>query len=110
VAKAAPTNEPPEISDAELDSLAGVVATNTAVLRPPTVASQAAERVVEHRAARVAEQVMTLSDFMILKGEKGISFGPDFTAACLEVSPVVAWSRFDEAKRYALAVKLGMVE
>jgi hypothetical protein len=48
-------NEPPEISDAELDSLAGVVASQTAVLRP-TVQSQAAERVVEHRAARVAEQ------------------------------------------------------
>lgn len=75
-----------------------------------TVQSQAAERVAEHRAERLADMpALTLSEFMLLKGEKGVQFGPDFTAAVEALTPGVPWAKYSDTQRHALAVVLGMI-
>ena len=84
-------NEPPPVTDDELDSL---VRTKTEKLRPPEAALPG----------------MSLSDFMLLKGEQGVQFGAEFNAAVAELTPGKAWPKYTDADRYALAVKLGMVK
>jgi recombination protein RecT len=71
---------------------------------PVTVEGEVSE------APETVQSGMTLTDFMTLKGELGIQFGPDFTAAVEALTPGKPWPKYDDADRYALAVKLGMVE
>ena len=58
----------------------------------------------------VAAPGMSLDDFMLAKGEHGIQFGADFSAACEALFPGLPWPKFEDHHRYALAQKLGMVE
>jgi hypothetical protein len=73
------------------------------------VATVADATVIEGEATEV-QPGMTLATFMLLKGERGVQFGAEFTAACNELYPGLAWPKFEDAHRYALARKLGMVE